>query len=657
MNILTAAQLREKFLHFFESKGHKIIPSASVVPQNDPSVLFTTAGMQPLVPFLQGEKHVQGARLVNVQKCIRTTDIEEVGDNRHLTIFEMLGNWSLGGPEVGGYSKDESIAWSFEFLTGKEYLDLDPEHIYVSVFSGDQDVPKDTQAIAAWQKAFASFTAAPIEAKVASDIYEFNGKNKIFLYGREKNWWQAGDLGPAGPDTEMFVDTEGGLPNDLVVKHDKWLKTSGSKEKCHVNCDCGRFIEIWNNVFMQHNGLGAGKYEPLKQQNIDTGMGLDRVLTYLHGQQTPYDTELFKPALEIILSQVPIETNEQEIKARIIVDHLRASTFMVADGVVPDNKQRGYILRRLLRRAMVHGKILGLKNNWVEKIVSQYINQYGQAYPELASGKENILKVILEEEQKFGKTLEAGLKEFNKLLNKGENKSQNFIAPSYPPKDPKKTSTYTNNVIYPKDAFDLYQTHGFPLEQINELLAPHALFIEPKEFEEEFKKHQDLSRTASAGTFKGGLADHSEKVVRLHTATHLMQAALRRVLGPEVFQKGSNITTERTRFDFTYSGKVTSEQIKEIENIVNENIQKDLIVRKDIMTPDEARKLGAIGLFGEKYGDSVSIYTIIDKDGTVYSREFCGGPHVEHTGVIGKFKIQKEEAVSAGVRRLKATIE
>ncbi len=623
MNILTASQLRERFLRFFESKGHTIIPSAPVVPQNDPTVLFTTAGMHPLVPYLLGEKHPQGKRLTDAQKVIRTTDIEDVGDNRHLTFFEMLGNWSLGD-----YFKDEAIAWSFEFLTSKEWLDLDPEHFYVTVFEGDADVPKDLQAIEAWQKAFASHPTKSIQALASDDVYDFGGVNKIFPYNRAKNWWQAGDKGPAGPDTEMFVDTEGGLPKEMHVKHNKWQRATESTERCHVNCDCGRFIEIWNNVFMEYNGLGEGKYVPLAQKNVDTGMGLERVLTFLHGQSTVFDTDLFKPALEIILSQVTVETNEQETKARIIVDHLRAGTFMVGDGVMPSNKERGYILRRLLRRAMVHGKILGLTGNWVEQIIKLYISQYSDAYPELLSGQDNILKVILEEEQKFGKTLELGLKEFNRY-----------------------------QIITGKDAFNLFQSFGIPWEITKELAMQSGTKIDKDEFEAEFKNHQDLSRTASAGTFKGGLADHSEKVVRLHTATHLMQAALRQVLGPEVFQKGSNITTERTRFDFTHKEKLTPEQLAEVERIVNENIEKDLTVTKEIMTPDQARDLGAIGLFGEKYGETVSVYTILDKEGRVYSREFCGGPHVEHTGIIGKFKIQKEEAVSAGVRRIKAVID
>lgn len=624
MKRLTAQQLRAAFLGFFESKGHTVIPSAPLVPQNDPTVLFTTAGMHPLVPYLLGENHPGGKRVVDVQKCIRTTDIDDVGDNRHLTFFEMLGNWSFGD-----YFKADAIAWSFEFLTSKDWLDLDPNQLYVSVFAGDAEVARDQEAIDAWKKAFKAHPTKPINAEFSEDVYTFGDVKRIFPYNRDKNWWQAGDKGPAGPDTEMFIDTEGELLENMRVKHAHWQKLTGISEKCHINCDCGRFIEVWNNVFMQYNGLGSGKYEALAQPNVDTGMGLERVLTFSQGQNNVFDTELFKSAFNVIFDQVGEATNLQEDKARIIVDHLRASTFMAADGVVPSNKERGYIMRRILRRAIVHGKMLGLKGDWVEKIVSGYIREYSEAYPELEQNRRDILNVILEEEQKFGKTLEAGLKEFRKY----------------------KEVTGT-------DAFNLFQSFGIPWEITKELALQSGMHVNKEEFEAEFKKHQELSRTASAGTFKGGLSDHSEIVVRMHTATHLLQAALRKVLGENVFQKGSNITPERLRFDFTHSEKMSAEQITEVEKIVNEYIARDLTVTKEIMTPDQARTLGAIGLFGEKYGDTVSIYTISDiKNNEVVSREFCGGPHVSHTAEIGKFKILKEEAVSAGVRRIKAIVE
>ncbi len=623
---LTAQQLRQKFLDFFESKGHTIIPSAPVVPQNDPTVLFTTAGMHPLVPYLLGEDHPGGKRVANIQKVIRTTDIDDVGDNRHLTFFEMMGNWSFGD-----YFKDESIAWSFEFLTSKGALNIDPKNIYVTVFEGDSEVGRDEQAISAWKKAFRSHTTDPTEVELEEDVYSFgadvNPNAKIFPYSRSKNWWQAGEKGPAGPDTEIFVDTEGSLPVEMRVKHNHWVKETGASERCHVNCDCGRFIEIWNNVFMQYNGLGQGKYEVLKQANVDTGMGFERLLTYLHGQSTVYDTELFKRAFDVLIDQLGAITNVQEVKTRIIVDHIRASVFMVADGVVPSNKERGYILRRILRRAMVHGRVLGMQGDWIRKMVEVYIEQYKQQYPELEKSSAVILGTILEEEIKFSKTLEAGLKEFRKYQK-----------------------------VSGSDAFNLFQSFGIPWEITKELALQSGMEINKEDFELEFKKHQDLSRTASAGTYKGGLADHSEEVVKMHTATHLLQAALRSVLGEHVAQRGSNINSERLRFDFTHSEKMTSEQISEVEKIVNQNIEKDLKVIKEIMTPEQAREKGAIGLFGEKYGETVSVYSIVDGEGNAVSREFCGGPHVEHTGVIGAFKITKEEAVSAGVRRIKAVL-
>lgn len=628
---MTAQELREKFLKFFESKGHTIIPSASLVPQNDPTVLFTTAGMHPLVPYLLGENHPGGKRVADVQKCVRTTDIDDVGDNRHLTFFEMLGNWSFGD-----YFKDEAIAWSFEFLTGEQWLNIDPSKLYVSVFAGDAEVPQDSEAVAAWQRAFAAHKTRPINANFSENIYAVadadasvdGSVNKVFPFGREKNWWQAGDKGPCGSDSEMFVDTEADLPQEMKVKHKKWQQQTGSTENCNINCDCGRFVEIWNDVFMQYNALGNGKYEPLPQKNVDTGMGLERVLAFLQGQETVFDTELFQNAFNVILNQTGVLSGEQEVKSRIIVDHLRASVFMVSDGVLPSNKERGYVLRRILRRAMVHGKLLGLRGNWIEQIIDGYIELYSWAYPELSKNKANILSVILEEEKKFGKTLEQGLKEFNRRESVGA-----------------------------KDAFDLFQSFGIPWEITQELANQKGLKINKQEFEAEFKKHQELSRSASAGVFKGGLADHSEKTVRLHTATHLLQAALRQVLGKHVIQKGSNVNSERTRFDFPHPEKMTPEQIKAVEDLVNKWVDMDLQVKRETMDREEAYRAGALGQFGEKYGETVSVYTVIDPEGNIYSREFCGGPHVEHTKQVGHVKIIKEEAVSAGTRRIKAIVE
>jgi alanyl-tRNA synthetase len=623
MKIHEPQPLRELFLKFLQAKGHTIIPSAPVVPQNDPSILFTTAGMHPLVPYLLGEEHPGGKRVADIQKCIRTNDIDEVGDNRHLTFFEMMGYWSFGD-----YFKEQAISQTFEFLTGSGQLDIDPATVYVSVFRGDDDVPRDDVAIEAWRKVFRSHATKPTEAEFEDDVFKFGGNAKIFAYGRDKNWWQAGDTGPAGSDTELFVDTEHGLPDSARVKHEKWQGETGSLLDCHINCDCGRFIEICNNVFMEFNGLGGGKYEPLSQKNVDMGMGFERLLTFTHGQQSVFDTALFAGAFEILAAHgQAVASTEPTRRERIIVDHLRAATFIANDGIVPANKDRGYILRRLLRRAFVHGKLLGLHGEWVNDVVSWYIASYAAAYPELAKNSQHILATILEEDQRFAKTLEAGLKEFYKFEH-----------------------------VTGKDAFNLFQSFGIPWEITRELAEQQGIAVDREEFEAEFKKHQELSRTSSAGTFKGGLADHSDVVVRYHTATHLLQAALRRVLGDHVQQRGSNITQERMRFDFTQPEKMTPGQVAETEKIVNDLIAKDLTVTKTIMTPDEARALGAIGLFGEKYGDTVSVYTVADSKGVVYSREFCGGPHVEHTGTIGTFKVTKEEAVSAGVRRIKATI-
>lgn len=618
---MKAQEIREKFKEFFESKGHTWIPSASLVPADDPSVLFTTAGMHPLVPYLLGEKHPGGKRVANVQKCVRTTDIDEVGDTTHLTFFEMLGNWSFGD-----YFKKEAIEWSFEFLTGEEWLNINPEYIYVSVFAGDDEVPRDTDAIEIWKKTFRLHTTNPVEAEFSEDIYDFSNQNRIFPYGRKENWWQAGEKGPAGPDTEMFIDTEGHLPEDQRVKHEK----SGIKEPCHINCDCGRFVETWNDVFMQYNGLGGGKYEPLKQKNVDTGMGLERITTYMQGQSSVYDTELFKPAFDVILDQNSTLSDTEEVRARIIADHIRASVFIVADGVKPSNKERGYILRRLLRRAMVYGRLLGLSGNWMEKMLNKYVEVYKDAYPEVEKDKKRIFGVIKKEESKFSKTLEQGLKKAHELSDK-------------------------EGCITGAEAFDLYQTYGFPIELTKELFDVKNL----AEFEEEFKKHQEKSRTATEGTFKGGLAGHSDRIIQLHTTTHLMNAALRQVLGDHVYQKGSNINEERTRFDFTHGEKMTDEQIEEVEKLVNEWIKRDLKVKKEVMPEEEARELGAIGVFGEKYPDTVSIYTVYDpKTEKIVSREFCGGPHVENTKQIkGQFEIVKEKSSGAGVRRIKATLE
>ncbi|MEO8065972.1 MAG: alanine--tRNA ligase [Candidatus Doudnabacteria bacterium] len=575
---MDSKELREKYLKFFEEKGHKPIPSASLVPANDPTVLFTTAGMHPLVPFLLGEVHPAGKRLVNVQKSFRTDDIDEVGDNTHNTFFEMLGNWSLGD-----YWKDDAIKWSYEFLTDKKWLGLDKEKIAVTVFAGDKDAPKDEESAKIWKS-----LGLP--------------EDRIAYLPKEDNWWgPPGQTGPCGPNSEMFYWTgKKPAPEKFDPKDNLW-------------------VEIWNDVFMDRNKNADGEFEMLKQRNVDTGMGMERTVAVLEGKDNIYDTELFAP----IIAKIRLLAVKQDEKSeRVIADHLRASVFLIADGVAPSNKDRGYLLRRLIRRSITYGQKLGIEHDFTGEIADVILGEYEPIYPELKNSKIN--QELKAEELKFRATLGKGMK----ILEKKEG-------------------------ITGKEAFDLFQTFGFPFELTQEL----AVVANPAEFAAEFKKHQELSRTSSAGQFKGGLASHSDKIVRLHTATHLMNAALRKVLGENVWQKGSNITEQRTRFDFTHDKKMTDEEKQQVEKLVNNWIERDLSVKKEMMTQGEAKKLGAIGVFGEKYSDTVSIYMILDpKTNEIISREFCGGPHVEHTGVIGKFKIQKEEAVSAGVRRIKAII-
>jgi alanyl-tRNA synthetase len=595
---MTANELRTKWLEFFKSKGHTIIPSASLVPENDASVLFTMAGMFPLVPYLMGQDHPGGKRVANSQKCIRTIDIDEVGDDTHLTFFEMLGNWSFGD-----YFKQQQIEWSYEFLTDKQWLGLPLERLAFSVFAGDDDAPRDEESAAAWLGLGIS-------------------KERLAYLPKANNWWIAGATGPCGPDTEMFYWVDDGTP---------------APKNFQDTHDDPRWVEIWNDVFMQYEKRADGKLVPLKQQNVDTGMGLERTLTALNGQRSVYDTDLFKGMFDVLALDQEVMTNDEIRKARIIVDHVRAATFMAGDGVIPTNKDRGYIMRRLLRRSLVNARLLNLKGHWLQAMIGKVVAEYTQAYPDLLEKSETIFAVMLGEEKKFSATLEKGLREVEKLMKSGQE-------------------------ITGTDAFNFYQTFGFPKELTRELAEGAGQKFDAKknkEFDDEFKKHQDLSRTAAAGDFKGGLADHSDKVVRLHTTTHLMQAALRKVLGNDVWQKGSNITAERTRFDFTYPNKMTDEQRAEVEKLVNEWIKRDLSVKREFMPLEKARELGAIGLFGEKYADTVSIYIIYDPDtGEVISREFCGGPHVEHTNQVGgKFRIAKEEAVSAGMRRVKGVVE
>ncbi len=633
---MRTSELRKKYLDFFASKGHVIIPSSSLLPENDPTTLFTGSGMQPMVPYLLGQKHPMGTRIVDSQKCFRSQDIEEVGDNRHTTFFEMLGNWSLGD-----YFKQEQISWMWEFLT-KE-IGLDPTRLYFTCFKGNEDlgIPRDTEAAQLWQKLFAD---RGIEAKIGENP-ETEGiqvGERIFYYSEKKNWWsRSGVPGnmpvgePGGPDSEMFWDfgIELGLHENSLWKG----------EPCHVNCDCGRFVEIGNNVFMEYQKTENG-FEKLKQQNVDFGGGLERMAAALNNNPDVFKIDLFgsiRNKLEEVSGKKYEESAEITYAFRVILDHLRAATFLVADGVVPSNKDQGYFTRRLIRRSIRYARNLDVTTAFATNIAESIIGMYSDAYPDLVVKKEKILAEIEKEEAKFSATLQKGVKELEKILKN------------------KKTVTG-------KDAFDLYQNFGFPKELTIEIAKQiSGSEINSEEYNEEFKKHQDLSRAGSEQKFKGGLADHSEMSLKYHTATHLLHAAVQKVLGPHAVQKGSNITPERLRFDFAHGEKMTPEQIVEVENLVNAAITRDYPVSFEILPLDEAKKRGAMGLFGDKYEDMVKVYSVgdpeelpvADPSAPTFSRELCGGPHVEHTGVIGKFKIVKEEAVSAGVRRIKAIVE
>lgn len=614
---MTAAEIRQKFLSFFESQGHSIIASASLVPENDPTVLFTTAGMHPLVPYLLGQKHPAGTRLANVQKCVRVQDIEEVGDNRHDTFFEMLGNWSLGD-----YFKKDAIKFSFQVFSGIEWLGFDPKRVYITVFEGDSDAPRDDESITHWQR---EFSQVGINAQLATGINDDSPDVRIYAYPKSKNWWgPAGQTGPCGPDTEMFYDLKPGGVGKAKHMHEGDEEQFGAH--CHPNCDCGRFIEFWNDVFMEFNKQADGSYVPLEQKNVDTGMGLERVAMILQGKGDVFETDLFAPLMEVIREKA---TSFEVRGARIVADHVRTAVFMISDGVVPSNVERGYVLRRIIRRAVRYAQQIGFPTADTERLVERVIEKYAETYPELSRNREKILKEIQAEEEKFMKTLERGLKEFERLAASGA----------------------INERLSGPEVFLLFSTYGFPLEMTTELAHERNIVVDEKGFWDEFQKHQDLSRTASAGTFKGGLADHSAETTRLHTATHLLHATLRKVLGDHVLQKGSNITAERLRFDFSHPEKMTPEQIKQVEDMINDVVGKDMPVSWKEMTYDEATRAGALGLFESKYGEKVKVYSIGD-----YSKEVCGGPHVNHTAEVGKFKITKEEAVSAGVRRIKATV-
>jgi alanyl-tRNA synthetase len=604
---MQSKEIRERYLKFFEKRGHTIIPSATLVPANydipDKGTLFTTAGMQPLVPYLLGEKHPAGSRLVDVQKCVRTGDIEDVGDNRHLTFFEMMGNWSLGD-----YFKKESIAWSLEFLTDKnEGLGLDPKRLYVTTFKGEDGIPRDDDSVIFWQENFAKYG---LSAVVGTDDETITGDIRILPLGREDNFWIAGVTGPCGGDTEIFYD---------VIGEKKGGKLFG---KFSDLTKSGRLIEIWNNVFMEFNKTTDGKYEPLTKKNVDTGMGLERTTLVMQGKANVFETDIFVPLLTFIRSQAK---SYDEMSARIVSDHVRSAVFMISDGVTPANTEAGYVLRRVLRRAIRHLDKLGLSGEVIFDLIKIVITNFSYAYPELKDNKAEILEVIRAEDEKFRLTLEKGLREFEKGI----------------------------------DAFDLFQTYGFPIEMTVELAKEKGIKIDVAVFGEKMKKHQEISKAGSEQKFKGGLAGTGEVETRYHTATHLLLAALRNVLKGEIVQKGSNITTELMRFDFNWPEKLTAEQIKEVEDLVNEKIQEKLPVIMVEMPKEEAKKAVTTLSFDlSKYGDTVKVYKIGDQSpvGQVFSAEFCGGPHVANTSELGHFKIVKEEAVSAGVRRIKATI-
>ena len=584
---MKAIEIRNKYLNFFKKHGHAIIPSASLIPENDPSVLFTTAGMQPLVPYLLGEKHPSGTRLTDYQKCLRTNDIEEVGDNRHLTYFEMLGNWSLGD-----YFKEESIQMSFDFLT-KE-LQIPVEKLSVTVFAGDDDCPRDEVAAECWKKA---------------GILD----GHIYYYGKDDNWWIAGEEGPCGPDTEMFYDT--GKP--------------ACGPDCQPSCDCGKYVEIWNNVFMEYFKSKDGKYSKLAQRNVDTGLGLERMTMLLQGKETPFDTELFKPVMDRLSELQKVDNIESR---RIIAEHLRSSMMVISDGGRPSNVDRGYILRRLIRRMVRHMNKLQINLEEISTLIDINVENLKEMYPDLAKNQELIKNVIIEEKNKFVKTLAHGEKEFEKEMNKAKEQGKTKIDG--------------------KVVFKLYDTYGFPPEVTSELAQENNMTVDMKEFDELFKAHQEKSRMGSEQKFKGGLAEQNDTTIAYHTATHLLNAALKVVLGPETHQRGSNITVDRMRFDFNCDHKMTDEEKKQTEDLVNKWIQDAIPVTVEEMKKDEAVKSGAECMFIEKYPDVVTVYTI----GNV-SKELCGGPHVKNTSELGKFKIKKEEASSAGVRRIKAILE
>jgi alanyl-tRNA synthetase len=588
--LINSDKLKKLYLEFFQKKGHEFIPNASLIPENDPTALFTSAGMHPLVPYLMGQPHPSGKRLVNVQKCLRTSDIDEVGDSFHLSFFEMLGNWSLGD-----YFKEESIRWSYEFLTGKEWLNIDDGKLFVSVFAGDEKAPKDKESARIWEEC-----GIP--------------KDRIFYLPRKDNWWgPIGSTGPCGPDTEIFYDTG--------------KEPCGSE--CKPGCSCGKYNEIWNNVFMEYNRTPDGEYELLEQKNVDTGMGVERTVAVLQGKNNVYEIEKFVPLVDGIKELAGIEgISENQVRSvRIICDHSRAATFLLAEGIVPLNVEQGYVLRRVIRGAIRHGRLLGIEDEFLSELSRIIIETYVEDYPHLKSNEDFIVTELEKEYKKFNNTLARGLNRFNRIAR---NKKK----------------------IDGKDAFLLYQSFGFPIEITKELGKENSIFVDVDGFYKEFEKHQKVSRAGADKRFGSGLADTSEATVRLHTATHLLNEALRRVLGKDIAQKGSNITQKRLRFDFNFDRKLTDQEIKDVEEIVNGKINEALPVKRIETTLEEAIKMGSQAVFEGKYEEKVSVYSIGD-----FSMELCSGPHVKNTGQLGRFKIIKEEGISAGVRRIRAVLE
>ncbi len=622
---MKSTEIRKKFLEFYKKREHTIIPSVSLIPEKDSTLLFVNSGMFPLVPYLMGENHPEGKRLANSQKCFRSDDIEEIGDRRHTTFFEMLGNWSLGD-----YFKKEQLRWVAELFFDE--LGLDMDKIYISVYRGNKNIgiEKDSESVRIWKDIFRE---RGLEAKDV-DFAEKRGMQggKIFYYEDGENWWSRTGVPedmpvgePGGPDSEIFYD----MGNDLGYHE----KSPWRDKPCHINCDCGRFIEIGNSVFIEFAKKENG-FEKLLQQNVDFGGGLERIAMIAQGKKSVFETDLFLPITKRLENLSGAKYSENIKSFEVIADHIKAAVFIIGDekGIPPSNKQQGYFVRRLIRRAVRHGKQLGINSDsWLRDLAKEVVEIYKDVYPEIKKNKEFVLTEIKKEESAFQKTLERGLKEFEKLKEE--------------------------EIINGERAAFLYQTYGFPVELIEELAEERDQKVDVKGFYKEMEKHKDLSRELSAGVFKSGLADREEKTVKYHTATHLLLSALRKVLGDGVIQKGSNITSERLRFDFSHKEKLTEEEIKRVENLVNEMIEKDLSVKKEEMNLEDALHSGVVASFGEKYPSRVLVYSIVNDDGKEFSREICGGPHIENTAVLGKFSIKKEEASSAGVRRIKAILE